>query len=1140
MTFGVALSVALSVALGIVVLTPGLMMSQKGPPAAVFRGAEHMVVSRQGKAVTLVLENVTVREALDAIARDCVLAISYAGRDSVLKVKLAEHVSAHFRGTPLEDALATVLKQTGYQALLSDDGRAIMVVPVNGTHGQRRGQSTGTVNGRVTDSASGDGIKGATVSVRETKLTALTNEDGMFTLSAVPAGKQMLTIKAFGYRPATRNVTVADDKPVTVNVVMTRIPTMLSGVVTTATGKQQRLEVGNSVTTIDVDEVMKTAPITSLTDLLEGRVPGLTVQRTSGVPGDPRRLRLRGPSSINRNNDPIIIVDGVRIYSAASDDRNRNRAVPMNLSFPQQSAVSNGVAYAAPSPIDQIDPNTIDHIDVYNGPSAAALYGSDAANGVIVITTKRGQVGPTRWRVTMDKGLSYIPGDYADNVFRWAHHYNGSSLNIGYPYSAGTVLDSIVRFQALNDSRYTVLTRGSTGGASATVSGGSPTLTYSFTGSGNTSTGLLKLPEIEVARFEKFHGAAPPHWMRRPLAYKTWGESGMLTVQPSTTASIAYHGRLFHSNQQRSSLESSVGAMMGTYIDTTQLEPGSIVPNFFERATVQQLTFDNAATVQWLPFSWLPLNGTAGISVQTSHDETLLPRSYVVAYPDSLGHFSTSQGTATTKTLGFNTTIPIPVGGWTHLRTAFGATITQSATTDGLLTTSMLQPGETSPNTLTNPVAGQRTQSATTYGWFVEPQLNFNSRFFIMPGFRLDGGSSYGGRARVNGLSKLSFGALFPKINVSWIASDEPRFPFKGAIDLLRLRAAFGHAGVQPAPADHLRLFSQGSGMLNGQLDPNLAQLSTLGNTQLRPERSTELEGGFDLSVLHDRLQLQVTQYNKQRVDAILSVPVATSVRGGGNIQRNIGTVRNWGTEVQMNARVVESSFLGVDVNLNFSHNANVVKKLVSGETVIPLSNQSRIVPGYPLFGRWARPVVSYKDENQNGIIDPGEVVLGDSLAFLGSQEPKYELNGSTQWTLFNGALSVNAALSYTRGVTQFNGANYSRMRRLVDDPTTPQSVQAAIAGFYGQPSTLYGVIETVHTLRFNTLSVNYVIPSRMSQRIGVPLMTVALQGSNLGLKTNYRGKDPNVNMLSTGNEVADGGQLPQPRSWQLRFTFSR
>ena len=164
----------------------------------------------------------------------------------------------------------------------------------SGSSSETRSQvdSGGVVAGRVTDSASGQGLVGATVKVQGGNLSAITSDSGRFTLKNVPLGKQVLTVRLFGFKPATHVVTVADSGRTTVHITLIPVATVLSGVVTTASGLQRKIEVGNDITTLNVDSIRQIAPITSVTDLLETRVPGLTVMHTSGVPGDPSRLRF--------------------------------------------------------------------------------------------------------------------------------------------------------------------------------------------------------------------------------------------------------------------------------------------------------------------------------------------------------------------------------------------------------------------------------------------------------------------------------------------------------------------------------------------------------------------------------------------------------------------------------------------------------------------------------------------------------------------------------------------------------------------------------------------------------------------------------------------------------------------------------
>src|SRR5690606_13800081 len=190
-----------------------------------------------------------------------------------------------------------------------------------------------------------------------------------------------------------------------------------------------------------------------------GRVPGLVVQRTSGAPGDPSRLRLRGVSSVYRSNDPIVIVDGVRVYYNQSDSLGGNlTGGGFNNTLVGTGAVSNSTPISALSPLDQIDPHSIQTIEVMKGPSAATLYGPDAANGVIVITTKKGHPGPTRWTLSASHGISTMPGEYPTGFFRLGTRYNGTFS--GNPELCRLTdfrcqADTLVRFQALNDPDYT-------------------------------------------------------------------------------------------------------------------------------------------------------------------------------------------------------------------------------------------------------------------------------------------------------------------------------------------------------------------------------------------------------------------------------------------------------------------------------------------------------------------------------------------------------------------------------------------------------------------------------------------------------------------------------------------------------------
>lgn len=1082
------------------------------------------------RRVTLDLRNVPLLTALSEIDKRAGLHLNYSER----VIPSGQRVTIIVRNVPAREALARVLRGTGVELYKSAAGDLVLRKSGDGPKQSSVVIDTGSyaaVVVRVVDTATAKPIVGATVEMRGLQLTTTTNEQGYGLLQHVPSGLRVMTVRYLGYAPAERQVVVPDSSYVRVEFALHMGMTRLQDVVTTATGPRRRYELGNDITVLNVDSIVATQPITSVTDLLEGRVPGLTVQHTSGAPGDPSRLRLRGASSVLRSNDPIVIVDGIRIYAAQSDSQSANLASGRNIAGTLTSPTSRA---AAPSPLDQIDPNSIGTIEVMKGPSAATLYGPDAANGVIVITTKRGHAGPARWTASASRGVSYIPGQFPVGLFPWGHDYYGNTrLCVLTDFSC--VADSLVHFQALNESRYSPLQHGNTTSLSLGVSGGSEALAYSITGSYGDETGILRLPDIEAARFGTLHGGAePPDWMRRPQQLTRWSGTSRLTAKINDHTDASLSTMLTRGTQQRSTLENQLTTLMTTYIDPTTgtywrgtaftISPvDELVPDFYQRTTDEATNFTNAASIIWRPRTWLTTGVDAGINVIDRQDDVLLPRGMITT--DSLGHLSTGHGTSAVSTVNLRATATAPLFWGFHLQLATGANYAKTSLSSLVTGVSDLAEGTSSVNG-----AGkigysiQNVSDVTSFGWYLEPTFT-HRRFTISTGIRLDGSSSFGSNVNL---------PVFPKLGVSWLLSEEPFFPFKKFFDVFRLRAAYGRAGVWPGPADRLRLYTTSRPWLDGGVQ-GAAQVSTLGNTQLRPERSSEMEGGFDADLLGDRLSVGVTGYRKLRYDALMSAPVAPSVYGDGvSMLRNIGEIRNTGLELGVTAQLLRTEPVTWSTTFNLSRNHNLVTQLGAG--VLPFGrDDARVVAGYPLFGRWARPILGYADANHNNIIERSEVLLGDTLVYMGASESNYEANLFTTLSLLRGALTVGASFAYQNGLTQFNttmgGLGRPNFSPGASDPSAPFGQQAAVAV---SGETNYGLYQTVNSLRFNSLSVAFNAPPSLARRFGTSALSLALQGTNMGLWSNYSGKDPNVNAFSSGNGVMDTGVLPLPRTWLL------
>jgi TonB-linked SusC/RagA family outer membrane protein len=1078
------------------------------------------VVSPLQRLVSLDLRNVRLETVLDEIDRQTHIGFQYTPR----AVPVNKRVSIRVTRTTVESVLRRVLDGTGVEVVTTTAGEVMLVSAVK--KAQRPDSlGHGGVWGRVLDTTSTQPIVGAVVSVEATPLTTVSNDSGYFLIRQVPAGVRVLLVRHLGYVPAKREVAIVDSQVVRQDFALRMGMSRLQEVVTTATGQQRKLELGNDITQLNAASIVATQPVTSVTDLLETRVPGLTVQHTSGAPGDPSRLRLRGPGSVLRSNDPIVIVDGVRAYYAQSDARSGNLAA------------SN---YAAPSPLDQIDPNSIETIEVLKGPSAATLYGADAANGVIVITTKRGKAGPPQWTVSADRGLSYMPGQYSEGYFRWGHGFADNTPRYCPITDRSCVADSTARFQLLNDPSTTMLAHGARTAVTAGVSGGSAALQYAITGSGSEDVGLLQLPDLEAQEFQTAHGSTAPGWMRRPQDYKVFSGSSRITAQLGRTIDVSLSTSLSHADQQRSSLEGQLGSIMHTYLDPISgrylrdigngfVPADNLFSDYYQRTTDVATTFFNGVNANWRPRSWLIGYMDAGLNLISRDDESVLARDYSPTQ-DSVGFMNEGHGSSRLGTVNLRGTIIAPPIGAFKLQTTVGANYTSTFVADLVAAGRDIPDGVTSVVQAATVTTSEDHSTLTTFGWYVEPQLAWRQRLFASTGVRFDGGNTYGSRSKLVG---------FPKVSLSYLLSDEPFFPLKELFSTLRLRAAYGHAGVQPGAGDRLRLYTLGRAILDSQ-SVDLEHLASLGNTQLKPERSTEFEGGGDADLLDSRVTIGFTGYRKTREDALIPVPLPPSVYGDGlTVLKNVGVVRNTGVELSFGAEVVRTDPVTWAAQVTFSRNRNAVVALGPGVTPFNVMDNSRIQAGYPLYGIWAKPIVSYADVNHDGVIEGNEVQTGDSLVYMGPPEPNYEVTLHTSVALLRGMIRVDAGFDYQNGLTQINQAALGPDSRAFNDPTTPLGEQAAmVALFNGPSSTFYGSIQTVSTLRFNSLAVTYAAPPQMAQRLGASAMSLSLQGTNLGLRTNYRGKDPNVNAYPNGNGILDTGVLPQPRSWQLRVSL--
>ena len=257
-------------------------------------------------------------------------------------------------------------------------------------------QATGTVTGQVTNAATGQPISEVQMVVVGTNIGSLTNESGRFLITRVPAGQREIRAVILGYSQQVHVVTVTSGESTVIDFQLNTTAIALEAlVVTTPTGREQRArELGTKVAQIQVAS-LNPAHINTLGDVLGGRSAGVVMQTVSGTAGSSQRIRIRGANSLSLSNEPLVFLDGVQINN--------------------QMGGAQGVGGVAVSRLNDLNPNEIENIEVVKGPAASALYGTAAANGVILISTKRGRPGSTQWAAWAESGTIEDVAEYPFN-----------------------------------------------------------------------------------------------------------------------------------------------------------------------------------------------------------------------------------------------------------------------------------------------------------------------------------------------------------------------------------------------------------------------------------------------------------------------------------------------------------------------------------------------------------------------------------------------------------------------------------------------------------------------------------------------------------------------------------------------------
>lgn len=1047
----------------------------------------------QKSNISMNMKDATIASVFEEIEKTTDFNILY--KNSTLDIN--KRISVNVDKVKIDELMGIVLKETDVSFEIR---RKLIVLVENGktlnsgtspasSNPPKVPDQTMTVTGTVTDQ---DNIPlgGVSIVIKGSTKGVSTNFDGEYEIEASEG--DILVFSYIGFSSREISVKQAD----VINVAMMQSSMDLNEVIVTATGARRKVEMGNSIANLNVADDVKQRPISNVSDLLQGQATGVQISSSGGSTGMGSRIRIRGSNSASLSNEPVIYVDGILINNEAN-------------------SISFETGGQSPSRLNDINPEDIESIEIIKGPSAATLYGSIAANGVIRITTKKGKQGEPRWSAFFESGL-------VEDVTTYPKNYQAldAAGNPGFNFEAaeGTFVHSTVNsFQPLNDPRTSPFRTGQSYGGGLSVSGGSEVLTYFLSGSLSDGEGVLPVNNIKRTNFRGNFGAKITDDLKVNLTTGYTNSNLELPLNDNFALALMSQG------------------LNGTSTIDVNNGWGEFTPDELFTIDTRQIInrFTSGLELIWQPSEKLNLRASGGLDFTSRWDSQFFPTGEA---PDFLNY---DEGARFSNRFNDFVYTLDAVGSYKtdlwegiNSRTSLGFQYLQNLSQGTFATGLQLVAGSNSIAGAAVTQSNEQTIESRTVGVFVEEQIGFNDKLFVTGAVRADRGSSFG----------ASFNSVFyPKVSASWLISEEEFFndSDKYGISSLRLRGAWGASGVQPGTNDALRFFNPIAATLDGQSVTGVT-IGSVGNSDLTPERSTEVEFGFDAKLLSEKIGFEMTYFNKRTEDALIFRQLPLSLGVGEGRFENLGSVKNSGIEIGLNTRIIETDkfFFGVDFVGSFIDN----ELIELGEGIQPvIFGQQRHVEGFPLGGYWDE-TYTFNDANGDGFIGQDEIQVGE-VGYLGTPFATTDISFTPTLSFFENQFVLRGLLNYRGGQKLYNNTgswrNGNSNNQELNDPNASLADQArAVASkFLG---TNAGYIEDASFWRLREISLTYNAPVTFSSQLGFDRISLTLSGQNLGVWTDYTGLDPEISSVGQANFTTEEF-LSQPpvRSWKARLNLS-
>lgn len=958
-----------------------------------------------------------------------------------------------------------------------------------------------TLTGRVTD-AQGNGIPGVSVIAKGSRTGTQTAADGSYSLS-VGSNVNTLVFSSVGF--GNQEVSISGKS--SVDIAMESTAQDLNAVVVVGYGTARRRDLTGAVSSIQAKDFNK-GSYTSPDQLIQGKAPGVQVVNNTGQPGGSTTVRIRGASSIRSGNQPLFVIDGV----------------PLSGNPGRSGGARGEFANDQGNPFNFINPNDIANIEILKDASATAIYGSRGANGVILITTKRGRSGAPQFEVSASAGVS--------NVLKKLEVLDANEYRQALKTYGLTGGDFGGSADAFDEISRTAITQN----YNVAMSGGSENGRYRVSAGYLDQEGVIKTSDLK-----KLTASLTSNF--KFLESKKLGlDLNILVTQTNEniapiSAFVGFEGNLISQALQWNPTHplrkpGSDSAWIDPAVGATTINPLAQLNYFRDKATIN--TIIASISPSYKLTSSLEYRFLYSVNRQVGVRKGQIDRLLNVQGVENrgLGFIGNLEQTNSqiTNTLNFNKEITSDfnlnavVGHeWLTYNTRGNSQQAQDFPNVGLNYYNFLQYSTQSSRNISS------FESPTTelQSFFARAIVNYKDRYLVTGTMRADGSTKFGENNKYG---------YFPSIGVAWNLAKESFFPTSKSISNLKLRLSWGKTGNQEFPS--------GASLSRFGLGQQAISQSNYGNPDLKWETSTTTNAGIDFTIINDKVSGSVDYFNKKTTDPLFEQNIVQPAPGGKIWVNLPGNILNKGVELMLTVALMRSK----DITWNIGGNATFLKNEVNGLAGFYLTGDlrgqgfsdvrgQRVVSGQPLNVWYLRRFEGIDKATGQSIYTDA----GNTLFYSGSPNPKTLLGLTTDFTYkkFSATVNMNGAF----GHYLFNNTAASVLgignlgSRNIAKNLIGTGVKEAISN---APAPSTRNLEKGNYLKMANATLSYRVGN-----LGRDLknLNIFLTGQNLFVITKYSGFDPEVNTDAGFGGIPSFGveyiPYPSARTILLGITLS-